>query len=167
MLIYTTKSIQSGFGETPKALNANDMGSVSGAHPGHGSLTGACQNQYRPGVVISPTLGIEDAVHGNATADKGLERGYTGVRDDFCIDITIAFENARSSRFTESATPPNAFYALGAEIRFIHFNYAREWRLPFEIFSNAFPETTQIPVYDIEVVTRERNDLRRVQIQCK
>ena len=49
-------------------------------------------------------------------SDNRLKRGLFAARDVSCVDSSVAFEDTKYSRATESATPSLAFDALGTKI---------------------------------------------------
>jgi len=168
MFIHTTESIQTGLGKPPEALDAVDMGFASNelilSMIDSQVLAIADVNQA---VVTPPAIGIDDAIQGDTAPDNPLQSSLSAVRDDFCIHTAIAFEDAEDGRFTEGATPSFAFDAPGAEVRLIHFDLPRDWRLGFTVFSNAFTDASQISVDRITVQAGRCSDLGGVQVKRK
>ena len=168
MFIHTSKPIQSGFGKAPEAFNAVDMCSASDElilsviHPQMLAVADIDQ-----AVVTPPAIGIDNAIQGDTSSDNALERGFTAVGDDFSVDITVAFEDAKDRRLAESTTASFAFDASGAEVRFIDFDLASERRLALTILRNALTDASKISGDGVAVKARQRSDLSGVQIQRK
>ena len=168
MFIHTSESIQTGLGKAPEALDAIDMGFTSNELilPVIDTqvLAVADVNQA---IVATPAIGVDDAVQGDPTADNALQRSLSAVRDDFCVDAAVAFENAKDGRFAKGPATSLALDAAGAEVGFIHLDLAGERRPGLAIFSDTFTYTSQITVNGIAVKVRQGSDLSGVQIQCK
>lgn len=168
MFIHTSESIQTGLGKAPEALDAVDMGFTSNELilPVIDAqvLAVADVNQA---IVAPPAIGINDAVQGDPTADNALQRSLSAVRDDFCVDTAVAFENAEDGRFAKGPASSLALDAAGAEVRFIHLDLTRERRLGLAIFSDTFTDASQITINGIAVQSRQGSDLCGVQIECK
>ena len=168
MFIHTTESIQTGLGKAPEALDAVDMGFTSNelVLPVIDTQVLAVAD-INQAIVAPPAIGIDDAVQGNPTADNALQRSLSAVRDDFCVNAAVAFENAEDSRFAKGPASSLALDAAGTEVGFIHLDLAGERRLGLAIFSNTFTDASQITVNGIAVKVRQGSDLSGVQIQCK
>ena len=168
MFIHTTKSVQSGFSKAPEALNAIDMSPtlyefiLAMIH----AQVFAIADVDQP-IVTTPAIRIDDATQCNTTPDNALERRLSAVWNDFCVDMAIAFKDTEDSCFTECPTATFAFDSLSAEVRFVHFDLARERRLGLAIFGNAYTEASQISVDGIAVKVSQYGDLGRVQVKCK
>ena len=167
MFIHTPESIQTGLGKAPEALDAIDMGFTSNELilPVIDTqvLAVADVNQA---IVATPAIGVDDAVQGDPTADNALQRSLSAVRDDFCVDAAVAFENAEDGRFAKGPATSLALDAVGAEVGFIHLDLAGEWRLGLAIFSNTFTDASQVTVDGVAVQSRQSSDLCGVQIEC-
>jgi len=168
MFIHTTESIQTGLGKAPEALDAVDMGLASDKF-----ILAVIDSQVpaianvNQAVVTPPAIGIDDAVQGDTTSDNALQRSLCAVRDDFCVNTAVAFENAEDSRFAKGPASSLALDAAGAEVGFIHLDLARERRLGLAIFSDTFTDASQITVNGIAIKSRQSSDLSGVQIECK
>ena len=168
MLIHTTELVQPGFGKAPEAFDAIDMGSAPDKFilPMIDSQVLAITD-IDQAVVTAPAIGIDDAIQSNTAPDDPLERCFTAVRDDFCVDTPVAFEYTKDSCFAEGPATAFAFDTLGTEIRFIDLDLASEWRLKLAILCNAYTDASQIPVDGVAVNPRQRSDLGGVYVQCK
>lgn len=166
MFIHTTKPIQSGFGKAPEAFNAVDVGSSSDElilFVIHSLILAIADIDQA--IVTPPANGIDNAIQGDAFSDNTLQRGFTAACDDFCVDITVALEDAKDCCLAESATSSLAFNAPGAEVGFIGLEVVSERRLVLAILHNALTDASQIPIGCIVVKSRQRGDLSGVQIQ--
>ena len=168
MFTHTTKSIQTGFGKPPEALDAVDMGSASDELilPVINAQVSSIAD-VNQAVVTPPAIGIDDAIQGDTTPDNPLQGSLSAIRDDFCIHTAIAFEDAEDGRFTEGPTASFAFDAPGTEVRLIQFVLNRERRVGFAIFSNALTYSTQLTINRMAVQTRQGSDLGSIQIKRK
>ena len=166
MFIHASESIQTGLGKAPEALDAIDMGFTSNE-----LILPVIDTQVlaiadvNQAIVASPAIGIDDAVQGDPTADNALQRRLSAVRDDFCVDAAVAFENAKDGRFAKGPASSLALDAAGAEVGFIHLDLARERRLGLAIFSDTFTDASQITVNGIAIQPRQGSDLGGIQIQ--
>ena len=168
MFIHTPKSVQTGLGEAPEALNPIDMSLASNEL----ILTVIdaqvpAVSDINQAVIAPPAIGIDNAVQGDAASDNPLQRRLSAVRDDFCVDAAVTLEHTEDGRLTKGAASSLALDAPGAEVGFIHFDLAREWRLGLAIFSDALTYSSQITVDRIAVQARQGSNLCGIQIKRK
>mgnify|MGYP007047510891 CR=1 FL=1 len=74
-------------------------------------------------LIVSPTVTVDDSID-RTTPNNLLQRGFSRIWDDFCVNPVIPFEDTEDDGFrssTTSALPPNS---LRTEIGFVHFSLA-------------------------------------------
>lgn len=133
------------FGIAPEALDAVDMGP-----PVSEFIAAMIDPEVLPiadidqAVITAPAVGIDDAFRGHLSPYNRLQRGFGAIRDDFCIDFPVTFENAKDDSFAVRAAPSLAFDSACSEERFINFNLAGEGRYSFAKTSHLYPDSLQI-----------------------
>jgi hypothetical protein len=142
VLVYATKSRETGLGKAPEAFNPVDRGSSSDKF-----IAPMIDSQVLPiadvdqAMVPPPAVRVDDAAEFHATPNHGLERVFPAIRDDLCIHVPVAFEDPEDSGLTERTSATFALDALGTDVRFIDFNLAGKgdctsqysamrWRMP-------------------------------------
>jgi len=73
------------------------------------------------GVVGTVGIGVNDAVRLDFAGNNGHQRLGSGVVDHRCVDLSLAFDDAKDSYFTRCPTTSFAF-AFAPKIAFIQFD---------------------------------------------
>lgn len=110
-------------------------------------------------VITSPTIGMNDAFKVYTSTYDALESGSGAVRNDFRIDVIIAFEQAENNGFSACSTASDAPDPASAEVAFINFDFPFYGRLRLAITGNSFPESRHIPVDGVSVNTGQFRNL--------
>ena len=118
-------------------------------------------------VITSPTIGMNDAFKVYTSTYDALESGSGAVRNDFRIDVIIAFEQAENNGFSACSTASDAPDPASAEVAFINLDFPFDGRLRLAITGNSFPESRHIPVDGVSVNTGQFRNLLRCQINGK
>lgn len=77
-------------------------------------------------IIASPSIGMDDAFKADTTPNYCLQRCFSAIGDDLCIDLPLAFEDAEDNRFSESSPASFALNSSSAEEAFIDFNLSVE-----------------------------------------
>ena len=123
--------------------------------------------QINQAVISTPPVGVDDALQGDASPDYTLESRFRAIRDDFGVDAIMAFEQAENNGFAASAPSSHSFDAAGAEVTFVYFHFAFDWRLSFAKPGDSFTESGEIPVDGVAVEVKDLGRLAGVQIECE
>ena len=168
MLIHTTETHHPGFCKPPESLDTINMGAtpdefvlpvIDPEVPAVADIDQA--------IVSTPAIRVDDTVERDTSPDNALQRGFTAVRDDFCVNRAIAFEDPEDGCFAERPAPSLALDAPGAEVGFVDFDLTGKRRLGLAIFCNSDANASQIAVDCIPVKTSDRRDLSGIQIERK
>ena len=168
MLIHTTKTHHPGFCKPPEPLDTVDMGAAPDEFvlpvidPEMLSIADIDQT-----IVSTPAIRVDDAIESDTSPDNALQRGFAAVRDDFCINRAIAFEDTEDGCFAERPAPSLALDAPGTEVGFVDFDLTGKRRLGLAIFCDTDANASQITVDCIPVEASDRGDLSGIQIERK
>lgn len=73
-------------------------------------------------VVATPTVGVDNYVRADFSANNGLQRGFLAIRNDLGIDPAVAFENAEDDRLAACPATTLAANTPASEIGLVHLN---------------------------------------------
>lgn len=110
-------------------------------------------------VITSPTIGMNDAFKVYTSTYDALESGSGAIRNDFRIDVIIAFEQAENNGFSACSTASDAPDPASAGVAFINLDFPFDGRLRLAITGNSFPESRHIPVDGVSVNTGQFRNL--------
>lgn len=74
----------------------------------------------------SPAITMNDTFDRDMAAENLVQRRFTGIWDDFCIDPIIAFEDTENNGFRSSSTIAFAANSTWSEAGFIDFELSSE-----------------------------------------
>ena len=100
------KPNQSGFSKAPEALYPIDMCVLVGKF-----VMGMLDSkvllipQIDKAIISSPTIGVDDALKADSTADNSLECRFRAVRDNFRVHLAITLDQAKNNSFPTGSTP--------------------------------------------------------------
>lgn len=121
---------QSALGKAPERLNAVDMirafDEFIVAVIDSEMLIKANINQA---VITTPAISMDDTVRINFTSNNGLQRGFGGIRHDFCVDLIATFEQAKDDCFASRSPAPFTPHTASAKVGLIGFKLARKRRM--------------------------------------
>ena len=80
---------------------------------------------------------MDDRLRSDAPANNGLQSGFRAARHDLGIDTAFALQQAEGRSLTRRAAPALAPDAASAEVAFIDFHLAGEWRHPLALFGDT------------------------------
>ena len=123
--IHPTKRIESGFSETPEALDTIDMRVASG------KLIAPMINskmlfvpKINEAVIAPPTVTMDDTFRSYASSDNRLQCGSTAIWDDFSVNFTVPFKDAENYGFATCASASAALDPASTEVAFIDLNFS-------------------------------------------
>ena len=97
-------------------------------------------------VIAPPPIRIDHTIHGHLPSNNRLQRGFSAVRDQFRVDLSIALENPKDDRFAIRSSAALPFNPTRPKGRFISFDLASERRLGFTDVSNALSQSVNISI---------------------
>ena len=115
--------------------------------------------QIDKSVISAPTIRVNDAFQVYPATYNPLESSTGVVRNDFCIDFVIAFEQPKNNGFSSCATTTYTSNAASPKVAFINFNFSFDGRLCLAITGDSFPESGHISVDGISVNSRQFRNL--------
>jgi hypothetical protein len=77
-------------------------------------------------IVAAPTVRVNDTFRLDLSTDNSLQCGFRAVRNNFGIDLSVAFEDTEDDGFPVGPTPTFALGPARTKERFIDFNLSRE-----------------------------------------
>lgn len=124
---YTIKLSQSTFGITPIGFNTIDMTGRIGDFilAMLNTIMFVVANNYQT-VKAPPTIAVNHTIRVHLTAYDTLERLFSGIRDNLCVDFPMPFEHAKRNGFTGGISPAFNGDPTWSEVRFIDFNGSME-----------------------------------------
>ena len=84
--------------------------------------------QIDQAIIAAPAVGMDHAFHCGLAADNGLQRGFSGIRDDLGVDAAVAFQQTEHDGFAGCAAPAFATDPARAEVGFVGFKLAGKRR---------------------------------------
>jgi hypothetical protein len=79
--------------------------------------------QINQAIIPSPSIGMNNTFWLYTPPDNGLERLSGTIRDDFSINLPIAFENAKDNRLAQCTSSSFTLNTTSTKITFINFNF--------------------------------------------
>lgn len=163
---HTTEPGEPGFGETPEALDAVDVGlPLSELVPAVVDSQVLAIADIDQAVVTSPIVGVDHALGFHFASYNRLQRGFGAVGHDLGVDLAIALEYAEDDRLARSATPALPLDVSSTEERFIDFDLPRERGLLLGILGHSFADRSQETVYGVAIQVGQLGDLGGLQIE--
>ncbi len=98
--------------------------------------------QINESVITSPAIGMNDAFKVYTATYDALEGGSGAIRNDFRIDIILAFEQTKNNVFSACSTTSDSSDPASDEVAFINFDFPFDGRLRLAITGNSFPESS-------------------------
>jgi len=119
----TVEPSKSAFGETPERLDAVDVSTPLGEGFLFVDADMLVEADIDQAVIARPTIGADDTGGIDPAPDDSSQRGLGAVLNDFCIDLSPSFEDAKD-RLLEGASAAQAWqraasYPAGAKVAFI------------------------------------------------
>jgi len=134
---HTIELGEPAFGVTPEAFDAVDMPLPTSEFIGaviHSEML--VETNVHQAVIPSPSIGVDDRIRIDMTADNRLQGGLGAVGHDLGVDLTIAFEKTKYNSLAVGATATFAAHPVRTEVRLIDFHGALEWRCQFTSLSD-------------------------------
>lgn len=73
-------------------------------------------------IIASPPIRVNDALKVNSSPYNSLESSFGTIRNNFCIDFIVTFEQAENNSFSMRAASSDSSDTACAEVAFIDFN---------------------------------------------
>lgn len=105
--------------------------------------------------ITLPTIGTNDAFKVYMAMYDVVEGGSGVIRNDFCRDCILAFEQAENNGLSACPSASDAPDTARAEVAFINFDFPFDGRLRLAITDNFFPESRHVPLYGVSVIPRQ------------
>jgi len=166
--VHASEPGQSRFGITPEAFDAVDM--VRAVGPGGELISDVIHpqvlfiSQVDQPVVSTPAVGVDDAVEGDFAPNSPLQHGLGAIRNQFGVDLAIAFEDSKDRRLPAGASTRFAFDAARAEVTFIHLDGAAEGIFDLACLSHPQPQRGQEAVDGVAVQPCQLRDLHSGEV---
>lgn len=103
----------------------------------------------------------------NFAADNRSNIGFFTFRDDFCINSSVAFIDAKNDGLASRSTATLAAHSASTKVRLIKFDVARERRFTLTMLGNGLANQPQVTIHGISIQSRQSGDLRGGQIERK
>ena len=159
---------QTHLGEAPEVLDAVDM------RLAFDELVAAMIHpmmllvaQVHQAAVALPAIRVDDAAQRHLALQNGRQYRPGTVRDDLRVNLPVTFEQAEHRHFLKSSPSPFATDAPSAEITFIDFNLAAQWRLGLAKRGDALAEMPAVTVDRVAVQARQFGNFSGFHIQAK
>ena len=118
-------------------------------------------------IVATPTVGVNDAVGVHFATDNGLQRGFRGVWNDFCVYAATALEQSEHDCFSPSPATSFAANALRPEVGLISLKLALERGLSRTKLRHPTTNALEDGVGASNRQTRKLRSIRSSQIHSK
>ncbi len=118
-------------------------------------------------VVGTKTIGVNRRRKLDTSAQDGLNTGFRAIRDDLCINRTLAFVDAEDNGFATRTASARASDTACPKVTFIEFDITCKGRLPFTIASDGLAHKAHIAVDRVAIQARNFGNLRGSQIKRK
>jgi hypothetical protein len=109
-------------------------------------------------VIAAPPIRIDHAVQGDLPTNNRLQRGFSTIRDEFGVALSITLENSKNDRLAVGASALFSFDATGSKIGLIDFDLAAEGRLRFAECRDAFSNSPDLPVDGVAVQASQESN---------
>jgi len=107
--------------------------------------------QIYQAIIPSPAVRMNDAVRVDSSVNNSLQRGFSAIRNNLDVNLSVPFKNTKNGSFFVSATAPFTFNSFAAEIGFIYFDLFLNWRLLLTKFGDTFSNKEQITINCISI----------------
>src|SRR5512141_423722 len=163
---HATEPSKPGFGETPEALDAVDVGLPLGELvPAVVDSQVLAITDIDQSVVAAPVVGVDHTLGFHFASYDRLQRGFGAVGHDLGVDLAIALEDAEDDRLARSAAPAFPLDVPGPEERFIDFDLPRERGLSLGMFGQSFTDRLQETIHGVAVQVGQLGDLGGLQFE--
>lgn len=163
---HTTEPGEPGFGETPEALDAVDVGLPLGEFvPAVVDSQVLAITHIDQAVVAAPAVGVDHALGFHFASYDRLQRGFGAVGHDLGVDLAIALKDAEDDRLARSATPALPLDVSCSEEQFIDFDLPRERGLLLGMLGQSFADRLQETIHGVAVQVGQLGDLGGLQIE--
>lgn len=110
-------------------------------------------------IVPSPPVRINHTIQSNLPWNHCLQRGFSGVHDEFRVDLPIPLEDHKDNGFTRCLASLFFFDTSSPKVGFIDFRLSAEQRLRFAEFRNACSKNPHIPIHRIAIQSGQEGHL--------
>jgi len=157
---HPTEPGESGFGETPEALDAVDVGlPLSELVPAVVDSQVLAITDIDQAVVTAPVVGVDHALGFHFASYNRLQRGFGAVRNNLCVDLAVALEDAEDDRLARSATSALPLDVACPEERFIDFDLPCKRGLLLGMLGQSFADRLQETVHCVAIQVGQLGDL--------
>lgn len=154
-----TKTDEPGFGIAPTSFNAIHLRSTADEF-----IVAVIDAKVPPisdidqTVIAPPPIRIDHTIQCHLPSNNRLQPGFSTIRDQFRIDLSIALENPKDDRFAIGSSAALALNPTSTNVRCIDFDLATERRLGFADESNALSQSVNIAIDRVAIhPSQERN----------
>jgi len=162
---HTSESEKPGLGIIPEAFNSVDMAfAMDEFILSMVETEGFFTSQIDESILPSPAIRMDDTFKSHTSSNNRVQRGSSAIRDNFCIHLPVAFEEAKDNSFSKGSTTSFAFYPPGAEEAYVNINLYRKRRLSFAELSNSLPNFIEVTVNRVSVKAGNLSNLGGVQV---
>lgn len=119
-------------------------------------------------VITAPAIGMDDGVEGHSPANYGLKRTFSAIRHHFCVNATIALEDAKDDRLARGAAAAFASDSARSKVAFINFNFAvRVGRSALAFSCNTLSHSEKDRGHCLARQSRQLGDVAGSKIHCE
>lgn len=105
-------------------------------------------------VIAPPAVAVDDTSRIDSASDNGLQSRFLRIRDDLCVDFSIALEEPEDDGFAACAASSFASDTARTEVRFINLHLSADRRSAFTILRDSFTYETCVPVHRVAIEPR-------------
>jgi len=163
---HPTEPSKPGFGETPEALDAVDVGLPLGELvPAVVDSQVLAIADIDQAVVAAPVVGVDHALGFHFASYDRLQRGFGAVGHDLGVDLAVALEDAEDDRLARSAAPALPLDVACPEERFIDFDLSRKRGLLLGMLGQPFADRPKETIHGVAVQVGQLGDLGGLQTE--
>ena len=115
-------------------------------------------------VVAAPAIGVDDGTGVHPAADDALQGRPRAVRDNLCVDLALALEDAEDDGLAVGAAPASALDPARPEEALVDLDDTEQGALRFAGKQNAFAQASVEAIDGVAVQTAQRGRLESGQI---
>ena len=104
--IHSSKPSQADFGKSPKPFDTINVSLSIGEFIF--SMVDAKMfsiSDIDKSIVVTPSVGVDDAFHGDSNSDNGLQSGFGAIRNNFSIDLPWRLRMPKTMVLLEAPRP--------------------------------------------------------------
>src|SRR3989337_4416762 len=152
VLRYTMKLLKSSFRKRPERLCAVNMTLIISKliitvlNP----IVLLIADIYQS-AITSPLVRMNNTFRRYFASNNGLQRGFSAVWHNLCIDFAASLQNTQNGCFTISASTSFAFLSACTKIGFINFYLSSEWRVLFTKFRYSCSYHTEVSINSVAI----------------